>query len=208
MVNLKKWSQMPGSTCNSSTREVEAGESGVKRHPVLHSELEASLGYLRKRKWCRTNSPLSCQEIDTQLEKTEPCGAFFSKSQQKTAEVRWVGEGRDHPSHLYPWLCQRCQADSMWDLPPNATSTTLGPLGSALLSSACSGCFRFSLHTQTPQQLPEALLDTAVHLPVWPSVSERAGPPSPRPALLPSQAQRCLKGAFMSHFADLLGLSA
>ena len=33
--------------CHPSTWEMEAGGSGVQGHPWLHSEFEASLGYMR-----------------------------------------------------------------------------------------------------------------------------------------------------------------
>lgn len=35
--------------CNPSTREVEVGESGVQGHPLLRSELQATLDYAEPR---------------------------------------------------------------------------------------------------------------------------------------------------------------
>jgi hypothetical protein len=34
--------------CNLSTEEVGARESGVQSQPLLHSEFETSLGYMKK----------------------------------------------------------------------------------------------------------------------------------------------------------------
>lgn len=52
-VTFKEIQARHGDTCNSSTNEVEAGESWVQGHPQIHMEFEASLSYLRPcgRRW-------------------------------------------------------------------------------------------------------------------------------------------------------------